>query len=102
MVSILLAGYAQFLGACGLVLVVGRDNGFVQIDSAGNPAAAAVCQIPSDRIGFIHVGESFARVSPYFHAHEVVDTYRYIYQRFGAIVPQIEVGRCAGGVLVGI
>ena len=98
----LLAGYAQFLCACGFVLVVGRDNGFVQIDSAGDPAAAAVCQIPCDRIGPIHVGEPFAGVSPYFHAHEIVDAYGYVYHGFGPVVPQIEVGRCAGGILVGI
>ena len=84
------------------MFVVGRYNGFIEVYTAGYPIPAAVGQIPIDGVRLEHIGKSFASVLPYLYSHEVVYRYGYVDDSVGTVVPEVEIGRCAGRVLVGV
>ena len=77
------------------MFVVGRYNRFVQVDTTGNASSATVGQIPCNRVGLVHVGETFPRITPYFYPHQIIYRYGYVYHGIRSVVSQIEICRSA-------
>lgn len=77
-------------------------NRFVQVDTTGNASSATVGQIPCNRVGLVHVGETFPRITPYFYPHQIIYRYGYVYHGIRSVVSQIEICRSAGRVTIGI